>query len=100
MGQGFTQGQGGGEQSHTLVLNEMTMHEHLAVGTTSNADSPVPSGNFLGAANNLYTSAANLTPLHPSSISNVGGSQGHENMQPYLTLNLCIALVGIFPSRN
>ena len=100
MGEGFVQGQSGGEQSHTLSLSEMTMHEHLAVGTTSNADSPAPGGNFLGAANNMYTPSGNLTPLHPSSISTVGGSQAHENMQPYLTLNLCIALVGIFPSRN
>jgi microcystin-dependent protein len=100
MGQGFVQGQNGGEPSHTLTLNEMTMHEHLAVGTTTNADSPIPAGNFLGAANNMYTPAANLTPLHPTSISSVGGSQPHENEQPYLTLNLCIALQGIFPSRN
>jgi microcystin-dependent protein len=100
MGQGFVQGQNGGEPSHTLTLNEMNMHEHLAVGTTTNADSPIPGGNFLGAANNMYTPPANLTPLHPTSISNVGGSQPHENEQPYLTLNLCIALQGIFPSRN
>jgi microcystin-dependent protein len=100
MGQGFVQGQNGGEQAHTLTLNEMTMHEHLAVGTTTNADSPIPAGNFLGAANNMYTPPANLTPLHASSISTVGGSQPHENEQPYLTLNLCIALQGIFPSRN
>jgi microcystin-dependent protein len=100
LGQGFVQGQNGGEQSHTLTLNEMTMHQHAAVGTTLNADSPIPAGNFLGAANNMYTPPANLTPLHPTSISTVGGSQPHENEQPYLTLNLCIALQGIFPSRN
>ena len=100
MGAGFIQGQNGGEQNHTLKINEMPMHEHVAVGSAANADSNQPAGNFLGAANNMYTPAANLTPLHPSSISNVGGSQPHENEQPYLTLNICIALIGIFPSRN
>jgi microcystin-dependent protein len=99
-GGGFIIGQRGGEQSHTLSTPEMAAHSHVAQGTTTSADTPVPAGNYLGAANNTYVPAANLTPLHPSSISNAGGSQAHENMQPYLTLNFCIALQGVFPSHN
>jgi microcystin-dependent protein len=78
----------------------MPVHTHAAQGTATNADAPVPAGNYLGAANNEYASASNLTPLHPSTITNAGGGQPHENMQPYLTLNFCIALQGVFPSRN
>ncbi len=100
MGQGFAQGQNGGEPAHTLNTNEMPAHEHFASGSAANSDTDIPTGNFLGAANNMYAPAGNLTPLHPSSITNVGGSQAHENEQPYLTLNMCVALIGVFPSRN
>ena len=99
-GAGFIIGQRGGEPSHALSLLEMPAHAHVAQGTTTSADAPVPAGNFLGAANNEYAPPSNLTPLHPSSISNAGGSQAHENMQPYLTLNFCIALQGVFPPHN
>jgi microcystin-dependent protein len=99
-GGGFVLGQNGGEQAHTLTPLEQPAHIHIAQGTTTNADAPTPGGNLLGAANNMYGPAANLTTLHPSSVSTVGGGQPHENMQPYLTLGFCIALQGIFPSRN
>jgi microcystin-dependent protein len=99
-GNGHTLGEGGGATSHTLSISEMAQHAHGAFGTSSNADSPVPTGNLLGAANNTYTTPANLTALIANSVSNVGGSQPHENMQPYLTLSFCIALQGIFPSQN
>jgi microcystin-dependent protein len=55
---------------------------------------------LFGTFANLYTGAANLTSLAPGSISMVGGSQAHNNTQPYLTLSFCIALQGIFPSQN
>jgi len=102
IGGGFSQGQAGGEQNHTLLSAEMPAHTHVAQGTTSNADQPIPTGNLLGAANNMYTgaNAGNLTPLEPSSISALGGSQAHQNMQPYLTLSFCVALQGIFPAQN
>src|SRR4051794_25975891 len=99
--QGFSVGQAAGEEHHTIGAAEMPLHQHTAQGTTSNADSPIPTGNLLAAANNMYASpnAGNQTALDPTSISMVGASQPHENMQPYLVLNYCIALVGIFPSR-
>ena len=102
IGGGFFQGQNGGEQNHTLTSLEMPTHTHVAQGTTTNADQPVPTGNLLGAANNMYTgaNAGGLTPLDPTSISTLGGSQPHQNMQPYLTLSFCVALQGIFPSHN
>ena len=48
----------------------------------------------------LYTAPASLTTLEPAAVTNVGGSQPHENRQPFLVLNIIIALQGIFPSRN
>jgi microcystin-dependent protein len=99
-GQGFTLGQSGGEQAHTLTTGEMPTHSHSAVGTTAVATAPVPGGNFLGNSANLYTPLANPTTLTPATVGNAGGSQPHNNQQPYLVLNFCIALVGIYPSRN
>jgi microcystin-dependent protein len=102
MGQGFTQGQKGGEQAHTLTMQEMTQHIHLGQVRTVNATTGNPANNFLAGVptfayrNNL----SNLTTLLPASVTNYGGSQPHNNMMPYLTLTFCIALQGIFPSQN
>jgi microcystin-dependent protein len=100
VGSGHTLGERGGEQAHTLSIAELPTHTHVLNGATDNADVLVAAGNLLATANNLYTTAANLTTLNPASIAAVGGSQAHLNMQPFLTLNFCIALQGIFPSPN
>ena len=59
-----------------------------------------PSSNVLAGANDLYTSAANLTPLTAATLASIGGGQAHSNSQPYLVLSFCIALQGIFPSQS
>ena len=99
-GSGHTLGETGGEQAHTLSQSEMPQHTHILQGSNTNADQPVGTNNFFGAALNAYAQPANLTTLSPATIPNVGGSQAHLNMQPFLTLNFCIALQGIFPSPN
>jgi microcystin-dependent protein len=99
-GQGYLLGQQLGEYNHTLTQGEMPAHPHQAFGQPKNASQPVPTNAFLATALNVYRAADNLTPLQPTTISNVGNSQPHANQQPYLTLSFCIALVGIFPSRN
>ena len=66
----------------------------------TNGDVPVPNGNYLGPGGNLYAASGTLTTLLPATIGNTGGSQAHQNMQPFLTLTFCIALQGIFPSQN
>ncbi len=99
-GNGHTLGEFAGEQNHTLSLAEIPQHSHGVHASPTNADAPVPGNNLLASANNLYAPPANLTTLHPASIANAGGSQPHSNMQPFLTLNFCIALQGIFPSQN
>jgi len=100
VGQGFVQGQKGGEPAHTLSISELPMHTHVANGTSANGNTPVPTANLLGQANNVYRSPDNFVSLNPSTITNVGGSQPHENRQPFLVLNFIVALQGIFPSRN
>ena len=101
MGGGLTLGQAGGEEAHTISMQEMPAHIHQVNAATSNADTPVPTGNLMGAFNNAYrTAGATLITIDPGTIANTGGSQAHTNMCPYLVLNYCIALQGIFPSQN
>jgi microcystin-dependent protein len=94
------QGQKGGEQNHTLSVSEGPIHTHIMQASASNGTTPIPTNDLFASMGNLYTAAGNLTPIIPSTIGNVGGSQAHLNMQPFLTLNFCIALIGIFPSQN
>lgn len=101
MGGGFTLGQAGGATSHTINIQQMPTHNHLVIGTSANGSTPLPTNSVPARSiNNLYGPPVNLTTLLPTSISNVGGSQPHNNMQPYLVLNFIIALQGIFPSQN
>lgn len=107
VGGGFTQGQVGGEQAHTITMSEMPAHNHVSNATSdphvTNPENyqPLPNDALFAVVNSLYTgTASNMTTLLPATCTNVGGSQAHQNMQPYLTLNFIVALIGIFPSRN
>ncbi len=100
VGSGFTQGQIGGETAHTLIVSELPAHTHVPVGNSNNANAASPAGNLWASlSGGGYLSTPNTT-MNPVSILPTGGSQPHDNMSPYLTLNFCIALQGIFPSRN
>ena len=100
VGSGHTLGEKGGEPAHTISIAELPTHTHTAQGSPTNGDTPVPTNFVLGAALNSYRTPDNLISLNPGSVANVGGSQAHLNMQPFLTLSFCIALQGIFPSPN
>jgi len=99
-GGGFELGSMGGEQAHTLTVGEIPMHTHTVSASSVDGDSPLPAGNYLGAADNFYAPPVNAVSLQQATVSNAGGGQPHDNMQPYLVLNYCIALQGIFPSQN
>ena len=101
VGSGHTLGERGGEQAHTLSIAELPTHTHVAQGVNVAGNLTGPGNNSLAnAAVAAYGSAQSLVAMNPGSVTNTGGSQAHLNMQPFLTLNFCIALQGIFPSPN
>jgi microcystin-dependent protein len=94
-------GQVGGEEHHTLIISEVPVHTHLVSASKSPGDDPTVTGHLPAASpSQLYSAPGGPTPLHPASVSNAGGSLPHTNLPPYLVLNFCIALQGIFPSQN
>jgi microcystin-dependent protein len=100
MGSSHTLGERGGEQAHTLSISEIPTHVHTLNATNNNGGTLFLTNNFLGAFNNGYNAPTALVSMEPSTLANVGGSQAHLNMQPFLVLNFSIALQGIFPSQT
>ena len=102
VGSGFTLGQAAGSSAVTITQQTMPQHLHFLNGTTTTGNQPTVTGAVpatLGLT--CYSDTiSNLVPFDPSSVTNVGGSQAHTNVQPYLVLNFCIALQGIFPSQT
>jgi microcystin-dependent protein len=101
-GSGFTLGERAGEQGHTLTISELPTHTHPAKASPSDGNNVVPTNNLLASSLNQSYRAPDQasTSLLPTTIANVGGSQAHLNLQPFLVLNFCIALQGIFPSQT
>jgi microcystin-dependent protein len=113
MGQGaglspFVLGQVGGVENVTLTVAQAASHTHLvyADGDVGSNNTPNPSGNALATfatGSNIYATAAGIqkvATMNPEMVAAAGGGQPHPNIQPYLVVNFCIALNGIFPSRN
>ena len=98
-GGGFSLGQRGGEESHQLTTNELPPHIH-PITAAGRATSPDPTGKLLASPGKSAFNTVRSTTLHPETIGATGGSQPHENRPPFTVLSYCIALVGIFPSRN
>jgi microcystin-dependent protein len=103
----YNVGQVGGEATHTLTLPETPAHTHPVKAASGAGTSTAPSaGNAFtpdGAAHptKTYSSTAAAGPaMAPTLIQNGGSSQAHDNHMPYLIVNFCIAMQGIFPSRN
>ena len=104
IGNGIVLGQKAGTETHTLTLAEVAAHNHPVNGTTGPANS---GGGSLGLLALTPTGAiykknsTNINaPLNPATVGSFGNSQPHENRPPYLVMNWCIALTGIYPTRN
>jgi microcystin-dependent protein len=105
-----------GEYTHTLLQTEIPSHNHFmkvdATAAGSTNLSTAAAGNSFGQTGssasegtapvyNMYSTVVTpMAPMASQALGNGGGSQPHENRQPFLTVNICIALAGIFPSRN
>jgi microcystin-dependent protein len=96
-------GETGGEQTVTLLQTEMPAHTHGVLGAAA-TDSGSPAGNAWGSGQkgfgNVYAGPPPNVNMSPLGTSVAGGSLPHNNMMPYLGLNFCIALQGIFPPRS
>jgi microcystin-dependent protein len=101
-GAGHTLGERAGEPTHALSVAELPAHTHPVKASNDPAAFDDPAGQYVAAASGggRFTSGAPTGTLHPSVVSSVGGSQPHENQQPYLVLSFVIALQGIYPSPN
>jgi len=94
-------GESGGSESVTLTSNEMPAHSHAIVAQTTRADRANASGAMLASGiEPLYAAATPDTAMNPQAVGPVGNGVPHTNLQPYLAINFCIALQGIYPARQ
>lgn len=101
VGCGHVQGERAGEEGHTLIISEIPTHTHTVQASNTRANLDDPTGAFWAspASGTIYAGSPSVNML-PAAISTVGGSLPHNNMQPFLTLNFIIAIMGIYPSRD
>src|SRR5215213_223821 len=98
-GQTFQIGESGGVESVTLTTQQIPIHTHALLASTTIANTQTPGGNVAAAGSGqIYTSNESLTSMSNQSISPIGGSQPHENVQPYLCISFIISLFGVFPA--
>ena len=102
----YNMGDHAGVENVTLTLQQMAAHNHTLAGDDEKGSAVIPKAGYFAIPNNdpatltLYGAAASLVPLNPGSVTSAGSGGPHSNLEPTLAMNYCIALQGIFPSRN
>jgi len=101
-GNGFTLAETGGVETVTLTVSQIPAHSHPLLASSSPGTSNTPVGNLTAesASINTYIQDVTNSNMSPSAVSSVGGSQPHNNFQPYLCVDFIISLFGIFPSQT
>ncbi|MBE0611631.1 MAG: phage tail protein [Dehalococcoidia bacterium] len=101
-GNGLILAEQGGAESVALTVNQIPAHSHPLLASAGPGNGNNPGGNVTGesAAVKLYVSETPTADLNPQAVGSVGGSQPHENMQPFLCISFIISLFGIFPSAT
>lgn len=101
-GNGYVLAETGGAEQVTLTVNQIPAHSHPLLASSSPSTTPNPAGHVLASALTAtpFIALPPDTSLSPQAMSTVGGSQPHNNMQPYLCVDFIISLFGIFPSQT
>ena len=100
IGNNYVWGQAGGEAAHALTIGEMPSHNHTATASSNSPDSPNPVQNNWASNTGFQVYGANpVLAMSPQALFTAGLGVPHQNMSPFLTLNICIAMTGIYPTR-
>jgi microcystin-dependent protein len=103
----YVLGEQTGTENVTLTSNQMPLHTHLVNVDGNSSGKNTPANNFLGTVaalaptdNKVYSAGPSSATMAPTANAPAGGSQPHPNIQPVLCVNFCIAMQGVFPSRD
>ncbi len=101
LSQNYTIGEKAGVESVTLTTQQIPIHTHAFLASTNTALEPSPTNNVLAAtvSAKIYTEDVASQPLNSAAVTPIGGSQPHDNLQPYLCITFIISLFGVFPSQ-
>src|SRR5262249_27926161 len=101
-GNGFTLAETGGVETVTLTVSQIPAHSHPLLGCTGQGNATSVTGALMAKTGgaSIYNAGTNPVSMAPQAISSVGGSQPHDNFQPYLCVDFIISLFGIFPSQT
>lgn len=98
----YTLGENAGVEQVTLTAQQVPIHNHAAIVSTAGGGQSDPTGNLIGQhpTVSIFNVAPPTVPMNAQSVSPIGGSQPHDNMQPYLCISFIISLFGIYPTQN